>query len=359
MRILFDPEPPVIRWCRETADGRQMGQCALGVGLFKAVRKRAVPLDQAASISYRLHHGGELIRQPVTLLTPDVLQMVRDSVGLLPEHNELTYQIIRHMQRLAPRVPHILLCDTAFFIDMPSVSSTYAIPGRFRGRGARRYGGCGLLHQWAWQKTQELGGRDIRKMISIQLGDHTNVTALKDGHPVDTTMGFTPVEGIPSHTSCGDIDVSVVFELQSSGLALSEINEMLSARSGWRGLAGKRCGFRDLLVENGNADKAMARRILLYDIVKYIGAFTAILGGVDAVAFIAEDPEACALFISSICRELAVLGLRLPPVKSESGDGVTVFNRHSRVMTVVLKDDLWRIMSCRAAAVEKEDQHGH
>jgi len=171
---------------------------------------------------------------------------------------------------------------------------------------------------------------------------------------MDTTMGFTPVEGIPSHTGCGDIDVSVVFELQSSGMALSEINEMLSARSGFRGLAGKRCGMRDLLVDNGNADKALARRILLYDIVKYIGAFMAVLGGVDAVGFIAENPVENSSFIRSICEELEFLGLRFPSITLGRGNDAAFFEQRSKVKTVILKADLWRIMSHRAAAAEKE-----
>ena len=185
---------------------------------------------------------------------------------------------------------------------------------------------------------EKLGYPKDSKLLIIHADDlglshSTNVAAIKDGRPVDTTMGFTPVEGIPSHTSCGDIDASVVFELQASGMSMSEINELLSARSGFRALVGRPCGFRELVLENGEPDQALARKILLYDIVKYVGAYAAVLGGVDALCFVAEDPRQAGPFIKAARRELSFLG---------------------RVKAAVLKGDIWRIMSCRAAAVEKE-----
>ena len=333
MRLLLDADPPVVRWCRETDGAFRTGTGALGPAWASALAKRAGPLAQATSISYRLRHGGDRISQPAMRLTPQVLEAVRDSVRLQPEHNGLTYEAMRTMLKLAPDVLHIVMCDTAFFLDLPAESRLYAVPARLRAGAMRRHGGGGLVHQWAWQRVRELAGRAVSRMISIQLGNHTNVAAIKDGRPVDTTMGFTPVEGIPSHTSCGDIDASVVFELQASGMSMSEINELLSARSGFRALVGRPCGFRELVLENGEPDQALARKILLYDIVKYVGAYAAVLGGVDALCFVAEDPRQAGPFIKAARRELSFLG---------------------KVKAAVLKGDIWRIMSCRAAAVEKE-----
>ncbi|MCX5786966.1 MAG: hypothetical protein NTX64_00425 [Elusimicrobia bacterium] len=334
MRLLLDADPPLVRWCREREGAWRTGAGTLGPGWASALAKGAGPLAQATSISYRLHNGGDKILQPAMRLTPQVLDAVRESALLQLEHNGLIYEAMRTMLKLAPDVPHIVLCDSAFFIDLPAVSRLYAVPARLRAGAMRRHGGGGLIHQWAWQRMRERAGRAVSRMISIQLSDHPNIAAIKDGHPVDTTMGFTPVEGIPSHTSCGDIDASVVFELQASGMSMSEINELLSARSGFRALVGKTCGFRDLVRENGDPDQALARKILLYDIVKYVGAFAAVLGGVDALCFVAEDPRQAGPFIKAARRELRFLG---------------------NVRIADLQGDLWRIMSRRAAAVEKEN----
>ena len=355
MRILLDPDPPFLRWRADAEGGVRTGKAVLGPKLLTALAGGGAPLDRAASISYRLHHGGDRVRQPAERVTPKILDAVRDAVRLLPDHNELTFQAMRLMMKAAPDVPHILLCDTAFFLGMPAAASAYAIPAELRGRGARRYGGCGLFHQWAWQKASELCGPHVSKMISIQLGDHSNAAALKDGLPVDTSMGFTPVEGMLSSGACGDIDVSVVFELQSSGMSLSEINELLSARSGFGALAGKPCGLRDLLCMDDDAGKSLARRMLNYDIVKYTGAFAAALGGVDLISFAAEDPESSAPFILEVCRELEFLGLCYNGIGRVSAQGEIFSQRDSRVKAVVLRDDLWSILSRRAAAVEGED----
>lgn len=335
MRLWFDPDPPFVRWCRDAGGKLRTGCGSIGPEWLEAVQKSA-PLDQAAEIGYLLHHGGAGVRQPVLPVTPEVLAAVRGSVRLLPAHNELTLRTMQLLLDLAPRARHLLFCDTAFFTDMPDHASAYAVPARLRGAGMRRYGGCGLLHQWAWQEARRLWGPGLSRLVSVAMGDHTNLAAIKDGRAVDTTIGFTPVEGVPSHTSCGDIDASVVFELQSSGMSLSEINELLSARSGFRGLLGKPCGLGELARENGDPDQALARRMLVYGVVKYAGAFAAALGGVDAVVFAAAQPRGHARLIADIRRQLAFLAPR------------------SAFKTAVLKGDPWRIMSCRAAESAKE-----
>ncbi|MCX5796932.1 MAG: hypothetical protein NTY77_15660 [Elusimicrobia bacterium] len=323
MRLMLDPEPPAVRWCQETAAGRRVGR-----GLPAALQGGAVE-----SVSYRLRHGGELLREPVSRVTPQVLAAAEAAVRYSPEYNGLTVSLMRELQSRLPRAEHLLLCDTAFFWDMPDAASGYAVPAELRRRGVRRYGGDGLLHQWAGLRAEELFGPAARRVVSIRLGDRTNAAALAAGRAKDTTIGFTPVEGILSDTCCGDIDSSVVFELQSSGLALSEINELLSARSGIRALVGRRCGFAELLAGAG-AGPARARRILRYETVKSVGAFAALLGGADAVVFSVDDPPASGRFIRDICRDLGGLG---PGVK-----------------IAVLEYDIWRVMSRLSRSAAKE-----
>ena len=355
MRILLDPDPPFVRWCRASEKGLRAGRAALGPRLLAALLRGGAAAQRASSIGYRLHHGGDVIRRPALRTTPEILSAVRDTVRLLPEHNELTFQAMRLMMRTLPDVPHVLLCDTAFFLGLPPAAGFYAVPAALRGRGARRYGGRGLLHEWAWRKASGLCGGDIPRLVSVELGDRPNAAALKDGRPVDTTMGFTPVEGILSRTSCGDIDASVVFELQSSGMSLSEINELLCARSGFQALAGRRCGFSELLRASGEAGKALARRMLTYNIVKYVGAFAAVLGGLDALVFCAQDPEASAPLLRAVCRKLEFLGLSCDGIGGGRAQAAIFSKRGSRVKAVALRAEAWRVLSERAAAVEEED----
>jgi acetate kinase len=243
-------------------------------------------------------------------VTPAILAAAQEAVRYSPEHNGLTVALLRQLQGRLPQIAHFLLCDTAFFCGLPAEASSYAVPAELRRRGVRRYGGDGLLHEWTGIRAREIFGPATQRVVSVRLGDRTNAAALAAGRPVDTTIGFTPVEGILSDTCCGDIDSSVVFELQSSGLAWSEINELLSARSGFRALAGRRCGFAELLCCTGAA-MVLARRILRYEVVKSVGAFAALLGGADAVVFSADDPPASGHFIRDICRDLVCLGLHL------------------------------------------------
>jgi len=345
---MFDPEPPVGRWCRETAAGR----AAWGSG-GAAAAARALQAGAVESVSYRLRHGGELLRVPVSRATPAVLAAAQEAVRYSPERNGLTVAALRELQGRFPGVEHLLLCDTAFFWGLPAEASGYAVPAELRRRGVRRYGGDGLLHQWAAVRAGQLFGPAAQRVISVRLGDRSNTAALAAGRPVDTTMGFTPVEGLLSDTCCGDMDSSVVFELQSSGLALREINELLSERSGFRALVGRRCGYAELLSAIGGG-AAMARRILRYEVVKSVGACAALLGGVDAVLFSADDPPASGRFIRAVCRDLTCLGLRLGPPRSRPQDGEVLSAAGSEVKAAVLKHDIWRVMSCLTRSAVKE-----
>ena len=324
-------------------------------GLPGITRDSAGRRQRITSVVYRLRHGGELIRHSAQRVTPGLLDLVRGAIRYLPEYNELTYEVMRRMLGVMPSIPHILLCDTAFFAGMPLEASAYALPPLLRARGIRRYGDYGLTHQWAFAEAQKLSGASAARVITIHLGDHPNMAVIRNGKPLDTTIGFTPVEGLPSHSGCGDIDASVVFELQASGFSLGEINELLSARSGFRGLTGRACGFLDLMDTGSDAKKDLARKILLYDIVRYAGAFAALTGGVDAIVFVAEMPHKCAAFIADICRGLAFLGLRCRAAISGRAGGAFISEQNSKVKVLVLKDDIWRTMDYYSKIAVQEE----
>ena len=354
MRLLIDPDPPCVRWCAWEGQAVRTGRSARRPGWLRSLLRGIEPRGGVTSVSHRLHHGGDRVRVPAQRATAEAVGFIREALRFQPGHNGLTYEVLRELLAALPDIPHFVLCDTAFFLDLPDPASAYAVPAELRNRGVRRYGGSGLVHEWVWQDVHQRLGGAVSRVISIRLGDHPNVAALRDGRPMDTTMGFTPVEGIPSHTGCGDLDVSVVFELHASGMSLQEINGMLSARSGFRALAGRDCGFRELVAPGLDPDRAWARRILRYDLVKSVGACAAVLGGVDAVVFSAEDPAGCNGFILEICRDLGSLGLRVRPEGPSGKDGV-FSEGGSGVMAVNLETRLWRVMAARAETLEKEE----
>jgi acetate kinase len=297
-------------------------------------------------VGYLLRHGGDRIKEPVLRVTPQTLSEVEDAVRFLPEFNDITYKVLDRWTQELPGIPHFLFCDTAFFSGLPDVAGTYAVPEELRDKGVRRYGSYGLVHQWAWEKARSLFGANVGKMVSVYLGDHTNVAALRDGKSLDTTIGFTPVEGIPSRTGCGDIDATIVFELLSSGMSFREINELLSRKSGFKALLGRRCSYSDLASGPATVENTAARDILTYDVLKYVGAFTAILGGLDTLAFAARHPEESVSLIREICGRLDFLPVRLHPDGSAAGeDAWNLSGNSARINVSVFKSDIWKIMA--------------
>jgi acetate kinase len=346
MLLLFDPDPPYLRWCVFEPGAVRASRCLFGAEWLQTVKKGAGSLGRVKAVGYLLRHGGDRIKEPVLRVTPQTLGQVEDAVRFLPEFNDITYKVLDRWTQELPGIPHFLFCDTALFSGLPDVAGTYAVPEELREKGVRRYGSYGLVHQWAWEKARSLFGGKVGKMVSVYLGDHTNVAALRDGKSLDTTIGFTPVEGIPSRTGCGDIDATIVFELLSAGMSFREINELLSRKSGFQALLGRRCGYSDLVSGPATVEKTAARDILIYDVLKYVGAFTALLGGLDTLAFATRRPEESTSLIREICGRLDFLPLRLLPDGSAAGeDAWNLSDNSARINVTVFKSDIWKIMA--------------
>jgi acetate kinase len=174
---------------------------------------------------------------------------------------------------------------------------------------------------------------------------------------LDTTIGFTPVEGIPSRTGCGDIDATIVFELHSSGMSFREINELLSRKSGFKALLGRRCSYSDLAAGPATVGNAAARDILIYDVLKYIGAFTAVLGGLDTLAFATRHPDESMSLIGEICGRLDFLPVKLHPHSSAAGgDAWNLSDNGARINVSLFKSDIWKIMAHLAESLIEEKQ---
>ena len=357
MLLLFDPDPPYLRWCVFEQGVARASRCSFGAEWFRMVKTGAGSLGGVKAVGYLLRHGGDRITEPVLRVTPQTLSEVEDAVRFLPEFNDITYKVLDRWTQELPGIPHFLFCDTAFFSGLPDVAGTYAVPEELRDKGVRRYGSYGLVHQWAWEKARSLFGGNVGKMVCVYLGDHTNVAALREGKSLDTTIGFTPVEGIPSRTGCGDIDATIVFELHSSGMSFREINELLSRESGFKALLGRRCSYSDLVSGPATVENTVVRDILIYDILKFIGAFTAVLGGLDTLAFATRQPEESMSLIREICGRLDFLPVRLASDGSPAGgEAWNLSDNSARINVSLFKSEIWKIMAHLAESMIEEKQ---
>jgi len=343
MILLFDPDQPFLRWCKAEDGILSENRCPFGPRWADAVIMDAGSTDRIHAIGYMLHNGGRDITTSVTILSQELLTRVERCVWLLPEHNDITLKIAHYWIDTLPDIPHILFCNTAFFTDLPTKVSTYAVPYELCRKGIRRYGGYGLIHQWAWKKTQSSLNDQSRKLLSIYLGNHTNIAAIRNGMPLETTLGFSSLEGIPSSNGCGDIDATIIFQLHSAGMSLEEINRLLSKESGFTGLLGKKCSFLDI-ARNSDSDKTAARDILCYTILKYAGAFISILGGVDSIAFLSTHIRESLNLISDICHRLEFLGLKCNAIQDVNEDSPLLSTTDSRVAVYCMQCNQWKVM---------------
>jgi acetate kinase len=224
----------------------------------------------------------------------------------MPDENSITLAAVQHGLAAYPRVRHVVLCETGFFATLPPAAAEYAIPQALRQQGVRRYGGFGLAHEWAWDRARQALGLGLGRLVSVFLGNQTSVAAVAGGRAVDTSMGFTGVEGIPSATSCGDIDPTIALQLRAAGMTLPEIGRLLSRESGFAALVGHPCGLAELLAA-ADAATAAARDVFRASVLKQIGAAIAVLGGVEALVFSAREPEPYADFVRDLSSTLGRL----------------------------------------------------
>ncbi|MFH1878795.1 MAG: hypothetical protein ABH883_08320 [Candidatus Omnitrophota bacterium] len=306
MILLFRPIPPFIEFCKAEKGKFSVDKVLFGQSGIDKILDNA---PQIEGIGYLLRHGGEVFKDTINVMNKESLDMLGRCLGFSLEHNDLTLKAGRIFFEKFPAVPQVLFCDTAYFADLPDEASTYAVPYELRRQGARRYGGYGLIHDWVWRKTRDIRGKDLNRLISIYLGDTPNIAAIKNGKPVETTIGFTCAEGLLSSHGCGDVDPTVVFQLYSKGVSFEGIYNLLANESGFTALAGEECCYADIVAGRITRDMTKVKKILLYGIVKYVGAFVSLLGGVDALAFVVNDLKASEGFISEIRGNLDFLGL--------------------------------------------------
>lgn len=271
---------------------------------------------------HRVVHGAERFSAPVRV-TVSVFDALKSLVHLAPLHNPQSLAVMEAVGERFPDVPMVAVFDTAFFHDLPQPAREYAIPDEWAERySIRRYGFHGIAHQCIAGQMQRAGadGRPPRRVLSLHLGQGCSITALEDGRPVETSMGFTPLEGLVMGTRSGDVDAGVLLHLARLGVDWKALDEGLNRQSGLLGLSGETDDVRELLEleARGHAGALRALAVFHHRVRKYAGAYAAVLGGVDAIAFGGGIGENSPPVRARICAGLAWLGLELDPEANAS-----------------------------------------
>ncbi|HHH45196.1 MAG TPA: acetate kinase [Gammaproteobacteria bacterium] len=298
-------------------------------------------LSQLAAIGHRVVHGGEHFREPV-LIDAGVVDRIRDMIPLAPLHNPANLTGIEVALQQAPETPQVAVFDTAFHQSIPEPAWRYALPDRlYREQRVRRYGFHGTSHAYVARQAAAMLGKPLEstQLITLHLGNGASAAAIAGGKSIDTSMGMTPLEGLVMGTRCGDLDPAIPFYLaRTTAMEYDEIESLLNRDSGLRGI----CGANDMrevhrLADAGDEQARLALEMYSYRIKKYIGAYYAALGTVDAVVFTGGIGENDARLRAQCCGGLEALGIELDTGKNTTGSGAfAIHNTTSRVRLLVI-----------------------
>jgi acetate kinase len=332
---------------QEIAAGKieHIGEDAAGPADHRAALAQALAgiadRDAIVAVGHRVVHGGELFLAPARMDTKALARLARLD-ALAPLHNPANRLGIALGMELLPGRAHVAVFDTAFHHSLPPAARHYAVPAEWRARGVRRYGFHGTSHRYVSREAARMLGRTAAEtnLISLHLGNGCSVAAVRGGLSVDTSMGMTPLEGLVMGTRPGDIDAGALLHLLREGMEPRELHEALNHHSGLRGL----CGENDMravhaLAAAGDADAALAIEAWCYRVRKYLGAYGAVLGRVDALVFTAGIGEHDADIRARVLAGLEWFGVRLDADRNRASRGQRAMAIHapsSRVAILVI-----------------------
>ena len=311
-------------------------------------------MDEIGAVGHRIGHGGERYNRSV-IVTDDVIKAITDCIPLAPLHNPANLLGISACQSLMPGTPNVAVFDTAFHQTMPPESYIYAIPYEYYKKyGIRRYGFHGTSHKYVAEKASKMLNinLDDLKIITCHLGNGASVSAIKRGKCIDTSMGFTPLEGLVMGTRSGDIDPAIVTYIrEKENLPQGKVNEILNKRSGMLGISGVSSDFRDIeaAVAEGNERAALALKVFAHKVKFYIGAYIAEMNGVDAIVFTAGVGENDVTMRELICNEMGNLGIKLDLVKNKVRGKETIISMEDSKVKILLIPTNEELMIARDA----------
>lgn len=274
--------------------------------------------DEIDVVGHRVVHGGESFLGP-TIITDEVKAQIKALFSLAPLHNQVSYTCIEVAEKTFPTAKQIAVFDTAYHQTLPDYAYRYAIPKKYyTGERIRKYGFHGTSHKYVGEQAAKYLGKTESKIITIHLGNGCSMAALLNSKSIETSMGFGPLSGLMMGTRSGDIDPSVIFHLlDHKGYTPADVNQLLNKASGLQGMAGSN-DMRDVhrFAAEGDAEASLALAIYAYRIKLTIGAYAAVLNGLDAIVFTAGVGENDQLLRAAVCRDLSYLGIELDGVKN-------------------------------------------
>ena len=343
------------------ADAVQDHRQALEAILHALVAAHGGPLkdlSEVDAVGHRVVHGGRHFSGPA-LLTPDVISKIQECAPLAPLHNPPALLCMREALRVLPDTPQVAVFDTAFHTTIPPRAHVYALPYDYYERhGIRRYGFHGISFQSVIRTADGLLDGRVKdlKMVVAHLGNGASVTAVDGGKSVDTSMGLTPLEGLVMGTRSGDVDPGVLLHLMRElGSSPADVDRVLNKESGLLGLSGRSNDMRDVLAAAATGDQRalLALDVYCYRLKKYIGAYAAAMGGLDALVFTAGVGENSPDIRLKVCEDLRFLGIELDEEANGKarGGNAHLALAESRVKVLVIATDEERVIADETVAV--------
>lgn len=302
-------------------------------------------LEEITAVGHRVVHGGEKFNSSV-LITDEVIDQIVECIDIAPLHNPPNLEGINAIKALLPTVRQVAVFDTAFHQTMPDYAYMYGIPySLYKKHGIRRYGFHGTSHRYVSQRVCEFLGVECKetKVITAHIGNGASITAIENGKSIDTSMGFTPLEGLMMGTRSGDVDSGVITYLMGKEMiGVNATNTLLNKHSGVLGVSGISSDMReiDAAIKEGNERATLALNMYAYRIKKYIGAYVAALNGVDVLVFTGGVGENQTKLRADICEGLSYLGIEIDEEKNSSrGEEQIISTDSSSVKVVVIPTD--------------------
>ena len=316
-------------------------------------------MKEIDAVGHRVVHGGEAFNKSV-LITDEVMKAIEDCIPLAPLHNPANLTGIRACQKVMPGVPMVAVFDTAFHQTMPAKAYMYALPYEYyENDKVRRYGFHGTSHKYVAGRAAAMLGKkpEELKLVSCHLGNGSSVTAVEGGKSVDTSMGFTPLAGLPMGTRAGDLDAGILqYVMNKYGLSIDEMLNVLNKKSGVEGLSGVSSDFRDLenAAAEGNEKASLSREKFAYEVKKYVGAYAAAMGGVDAIIFTAGVGENDKAIRAMVCKGLEYMGVKLDDeANSVRGKETVISTADSKVKVLLIPTNEELMIAMDTASIVK------
>lgn len=316
-------------------------------------------LDEIEAVGHRVVHGMEDFSESV-LITPDVIKKVKEAYSVAPLHNPANVTGIEAVESLIPGVPQVAVFDTAFHQTMPKKAFMYALPyDLYEKYGVRRYGFHGTSHRYVSRRACEFLGLPYEKqrIITCHIGNGASITAIRDGVSVDTSMGLTPTEGLMMGTRSGDVDPgALIYLMERENLDAAGLSKLVNKQGGVLGVSGISSDMRDIenAIVNGDEKAKLALDMYEYHIIKYIGAYVAVLGGVDIIVFTGGVGENQIKTREAICKQFEFLGLTFDAEANKTrGEEIEISGKDSKVHVVVIPTDEELMIAQDTAALVK------